>query len=161
MFQCGSWVLPYWRSFSSSHWCSWRWFWRNQGCKVSFISSWVTPFSRRFFPWCWLHKGLVISIIRDNDMIPLRKGSACLVHELDMLVFALTWRQGYMSPWVTHATWSLVDAQDSSGPTQKSPIVEYSAGEEHRPKAGHVILSLFGSSSMVIPRKTSEAHQLW
>ena len=32
------------------------------------------------------------------------------------------------------------------------PIVEYSAGEEYKPKAGHVMLSPFGFSAMVRPR---------
>ena len=31
LFQCCSWVLPHWRSFSSPCWCSWRKSWRNQG----------------------------------------------------------------------------------------------------------------------------------
>ena len=32
------------------------------------------------------------------------------------------------------------------------PIVEYSAGEEYRPKAGHVIVSPFGSCPMAVPK---------
>ena len=41
--------------------------------------------------------------------------------------------------------------QDSSNPKPKCPIVEYSAGEECKPKAGHVIVSHFGSNLKVIP----------
>ena len=119
-----------WWSFASSHWCSWRRSWRNQGCKVSVISGWVTPFLRRFFPWCRLHKRLVISIIRDNGMIPLRKASIIFVfmHVLCMSwicwVFALTWQRLHVSlgDQIAHATWSLPDAQDSSSPTQYVPF---------------------------------------
>ena len=75
----------------------------------------------------------------------------CLVHGLDVLVFALTWQRLHVSSGdqVAHATWSLAETQDSSA---KCPILECSAGEEYRPKAGHVILSHFGSSSIVVPK---------
>ena len=46
----------------------------------------------------------------------------------------------------------LSGTQDSSNPKPKCPIVEYSAGDEYNPKAGHVIVSLFGSNSIVIPK---------
>ena len=48
----GSWVLPYWRYLSPSWWCNWRRSRRNQGCKVSVISSLITPFLRRFLACC-------------------------------------------------------------------------------------------------------------
>ena len=49
---------------------------------------------------------------------------ACLVHELDMLVFALTLQrlQVSLGDQVAHATWSFADTQDSSGPTQYVPL---------------------------------------
>ena len=81
----------FWWSFSSSHWCSWRPSWRNQGCKVSVMSGWVTPFLCRFFPCCRLHKRLVISIIRDNGMIPLRKASIIFVFMHVLCVGWICW----------------------------------------------------------------------
>ena len=60
-----------------------------KGAKVSVISSLVTPFVRRFFPWCRLHKWLVISITRDNGMIPLRKGSLIFIF---MHVLCMSWK---------------------------------------------------------------------
>ena len=83
MLQGSSWVLPYWRSLSFPHWCSWWRSWRNQRKEI-FV---------------------------------------CSMHELDMLVFALTWRRLHVSSGdqVAHATWSLADTQDSSSPTQYVP----------------------------------------
>ena len=48
---------------------------------------------------------------------------ACLVHQLDMLVFPLTKQRLHVSTvdQVAHATWSLADSQDSSCPTQYVP----------------------------------------
>ena len=45
---------------------------------------------------------------------------ACLVHELDMLVFALTYRRLHVSSGdqVARATWLLADTEDSSSPKQ-------------------------------------------
>ena len=37
-------------------------------------------------------------------------------------------------------------------PNTFCPIVEHSTGEEYKPKAGHVIVSPFGSTSIVIPK---------
>ena len=47
-----------------------------------------------------------------------------LVHELDMMVFALTWQRLHVSlgDQVAHATRSLADTQDSSSPTQYVPL---------------------------------------
>ena len=76
---------------------------------------------------------------------------ACLVHELDMLVFALTWQRlhVFLGDQVARATWPLADMQDSSNTMCR---IQDSAGEEYRPKAGHVILSPFESSSLVVPK---------
>ena len=142
LFQCGSWVLPYWRSFSSSHGCSWRRSWRNQGCKVSVISSWFTLFLRRFFPWCRLHKRLVILHHQRQRYGPAAQGSLIFifVHVLCRSwicwVFALTRQRLHVSlgDQIAHATWSLGDSQDSSSPTQYVPLwstqLEMSAGQK-------------------------------
>ena len=74
-----------------------------------------------------------------------------LVCELDMLLFALTGQKLNVS--------SSEQIADNFGwyarlvkPNTFCPIVEYSTGEEYKPKAGHVIVSPFGSTSMVIPK---------
>ena len=49
---------------------------------------------------------------------------ACLMHELDMLVFTLTWQRLHVfsGDQVAHATWSLADTHDSSSATQNVPL---------------------------------------
>ena len=88
LFQCGSWVFPYWRLLSSSHWYSWRRSWRNQGCQVSVISSLITPLLRRFLSCCLSHKRLFIFIIRGNGAIRLHKMSVFFV---SMHVLCSSW----------------------------------------------------------------------
>ena len=67
-----------------------------------------------------------------------------------MLIFALIVRKlhVFLGEGTAHAI--LAGMQDSSNPKQ-CLIVIYSAGDEYKPKAGHVILSPFGSNSIVIP----------
>ena len=72
---------------------------------------------------------------------------------------------------IAHAT--LAGTQDSLKSDTICPIVEYSTGEKYKPKAGHVILAPFGSSSSaiiqfcicgkenrIVARRPSQAHQL-
>ena len=70
-----------------------------------------------------------------------------------MLVFALTWPRIHVSSGnqVAH---DLVVGRYARLVRSNTicPIVECSVGEEYRPEAGHVILSPFGSSSIVVPK---------
>ena len=69
-----------------------------------------------------------------------------------MLTFAPKEQKLYVSSGEQTAHAISAGTQDSSSPKQYVPFVEYSAGEEYKPKAGHVILSPFGSNSIVIPK---------
>ena len=72
--------------------------------------------------------------------------------ELGMQMFAPIEQKFHVSlgEETAHAIWA--GMQDSSNPKPICPTVEYSAGEEYKPKAGHVILTPFGSNSTVIPK---------
>ena len=63
-----------------------------------------------------------------------------------MLIFAPIGQKLHVSSGEQIARAILGGKQDSSNQKNICPIVEYSAEEEYKPKAGHVILSLFGSS---------------
>ena len=58
LLQCGRWVLPDWRSFSSTYLC------RNF---ASFNS--LMRFFHPFFSWCRLHQKFIIFVFRDGNTV--------------------------------------------------------------------------------------------
>ena len=64
-------------------------------------------------------------------------------HELDTLILVAKEQKSHVSSGeqIAHAT--LAGTQDSSNPTQDVPFVEYSTGEQYKPKAGHEIVSFW------------------
>ena len=75
-----------------------------------------------------------------------------LVCELDMLTIAPTEQKLHVSSseQTAHAIWA--GTQDSPSPTQYVPLWSTQLDKSTRPKAGHVILCPFGSSSIFVPK---------
>ena len=91
MFQYSSWILPYWWSLSVLSLCGLRRSRRsrrNQRCKVFVINGLITLFFERFLSCCWTLQEVGH---------PHHHLHACLMHELDVLVFALTWQKLHVS----------------------------------------------------------------
>ena len=73
-----------------------------------------------------------------------------LVCELDMLIFAPMEQKLHVSSGEQIAHAILAGTQDSSNPTQHVPLWSTKLEKSTSEKAGHVIVSPFGSSSIVI-----------
>ena len=102
---------------------------------------------------CAVSGGLKVSKDVQEVCHPHLHLHGCLEHDPYMLVFALTWQSiacffGWPDRSLDFVAGCFVRLVRSN---TICPIVEFSAGEENKPKAGHVILSPWGCSSKVAP----------
>ena len=88
---------------------------------------------------------LLMQVVQEVHHLRLRPVLVC---ELDMLVFAPIERKLHVSSGEQIADAILAGMQDSSSPTQYVPLW---STQLEKPKAGHVNVSPFGSSSIEIP----------
>ena len=115
MFQGSSWVLPYWEVL----------FFALMQLVAVFEKPNVRDIRHRYLGHAFLQQVpslMVAAQVVYHPHLHLHL-HPCLVHELDRLVFALTWQRLHVSSGdqIAHATWSLADTQDSSSPTQYVP----------------------------------------
>ena len=145
MFQCSSWVLPHWWSFSLA-------------ALVQLVAVLEEPKVRdlrhqyRGHAFLWQVPSLMLAAqVVGHPYLHLHP---CLVHELDMQVFDLTLQRLRVLLGSPGCSRDLVVGRYARLVKSNTvcPIVEYSAGEEYRPNAGHVSLSHVGSISMVVPK---------
>ena len=141
LFQKSSWILPYWWSLSLKFLFGLR---RSRRSQVFVINGLITSCFERVLSCSRKGKRFVILIF--IFMYVLSMSRICW--------FSLWHGKDYMLLWVTCTITRFVVGWYVRLVRSNTicPIVEYSAGEENRPKAGHVILCPWGSSSIVVPR---------
>ena len=141
LFQKSSWILPYWWSLSLKFLFGLRRSWRSQ---VFVINGLITSCFERVLSCSRKGKRFVILIFIFMHVLSMSR----------ICWFSLWHGKDYMLLWVTCTITRFVVGWYVRLVRSNTicPIVEYSAGEENRPKAGHVILCPWGSSSIVVPR---------